>query len=84
MELDRLATRWAQLPMAQAERHMPRARLLLDQLTSRVGAPSVPDLGPAVVIDQLRVLVWDACAADAAHGIPDLLRDLRANLSEVS
>ena len=37
------------------------------------GVPAVPDLGPAVVVDQLAVLVWDAYAAGRGDGIPELL-----------
>jgi hypothetical protein len=33
----------------------------------------VPDLGPAVVVDQLAVLVWDAYAVGRGDGIPELL-----------
>jgi hypothetical protein len=33
----------------------------------------VPDLGPAVVVDQLAVLVWDAYAAGRGDGIPERL-----------
>ena len=43
----------------------------------------VPDLGPAVVVDQLTVLVWDAYAAGRGDGIPQLLteRPTRAGLT---
>lgn len=40
----------------------------------------VPDLGPAVVADQLAVLVWDAYAARRGIGIPDLLARARHDL----
>ena len=40
----------------------------------------VADMGPAVVLDQLAVLVWDAYAAGRGDGIPDLLTDLRREL----
>ena len=40
----------------------------------------VPDLGPAVVVDQLAVLVWDAYAAGRGDGIPGLLSDARREL----
>ena len=41
----------------------------------QVGDPQsvVPDLGPAVVVDQLSVLVWDAYATGRGDGIPGLL-----------
>jgi hypothetical protein len=42
--------------------------------------PVVPDLGPAVVVDQLTVLVWDAYAAGRGAGIPELLTAARREL----
>ncbi len=41
---------------------------------------AVPDLGPAVVVDQLAVLVWDAYAAGRGDGIPELLTAARRAL----
>ena len=41
----------------------------------------VPDLGPAVVVDQLSVLVWDAYAQGNGDGIPDLLTAARRALA---
>ena len=46
-----------------------------------VGVVEVPDLGPAVVVDQLSVLVWDAYAQGNGDGIPELLSALRRDLS---
>ena len=72
-ELERVALRWAQLPVDRALRAYPALRRLVQELadeTARVtGQPqeTVPDLGPAVVIDQLRVMVYDRREA----GIPD-------------
>jgi hypothetical protein len=40
----------------------------------------VPDLGPAVVVDQLAVLVWDAYANGHGDGIPQLLTGARRRL----
>jgi hypothetical protein len=40
----------------------------------------VPDLGPAVVVDQLTVLVWDAYANERGDGIPALLTRARREL----
>ena len=40
----------------------------------------VPDLGPAVVVDQLAVLVWDACSQGRGDGIPALLAGARRAL----
>ena len=54
-----MVRRWQQLPLDHALSGMPRVRLLLEELAGR----AVPDLGPAVVMDQLTVLVYDACQA---------------------
>jgi hypothetical protein len=40
----------------------------------------VPDLGPAAVVDQLAVLVWDAYANGHGDGIPQLLTGIRREL----
>ncbi len=48
-----------------------------------VGDPqsvAVPDLGPAVVVDQLTVLVWDAYATGRCDGIPQQLATARREL----
>ena len=81
-ELDRIRRRWAELPIAQAEGRMPLLRGLLADLAPRsADVPDVPDLGPAVVVDQLAVLVWDAYAAGCGDGIPDLLTQARRALA---
>jgi hypothetical protein len=49
--------------------------------SQEVAVAVVPDLGPAVVVDQLSVLVWDAYAQGNADGIPALLTELRRGLS---
>ena len=41
----------------------------------------VPDLGPAAVVDQLSVLVWDAYAQGNGDGIPEILAGLRRDLA---
>ena len=76
VELDRIRRRWGDLPLERAESRMPVLRRLLDDLTPR----SVPDLGPAVVVDQLAVLVWDAYAQGRGDGIPALLTGARRAL----
>jgi hypothetical protein len=55
---------------------MPRVRLLLEDLAD----PAVPDLGPGVLMDQLTVLVYDACEAGRADGLDERLADLRRSL----
>ena len=75
-----MVRRWRQLPLDHALSRMPPVRLLLDDLAGPSGP--VPDLGPAVVMDQLTVLVYDACEAGSqdppvlASRLGELLRDL--------
>ena len=70
-ELERVAERWRQLPLDQAQSHAAGVRMLIQSLADRVaevnGAASaaVPDLGPATMIDQLTVMVYDASAVPA-------------------
>lgn len=66
-ELGRLGVRWQQLALPEAVSRLPAVRAVIEALA---GEP-VPDLGPAVVIDQLTVVVFDACAA--THDRADLL-----------
>ena len=54
-----MVQRWQQLPLDHALSCVPRVRRLLEEL----GGGAVPDLGPAVLMDQLTVLVYDACSA---------------------
>lgn len=77
VELDRIRRRWAELPLERADAAMPALRGLLADLTP---GPVVPDLGPAVVVDQVTVLVWDAYAAGSGDGIPELLAEVRRTL----
>lgn len=78
VELDRIRRRWGELPLERAEAGMPSLRRLLADLTPHSAA--VPDLGPAVVVDQLAVLVWDAYAARRGDGIPEQLAAARREL----
>jgi hypothetical protein len=83
VELDRIRRRWAELPLDRAEARMPLLRTLLADLAPRTDpqpVAEVPDLGPAVVVDQLAVLVWDAYATGSGDGIPELLRASRRDL----
>ena len=84
-----MVERWQQLPLDHALSRMPLVRDLVQALADRVAgwrgrAPSpVPDLGPAIVIEQLRVMVYDVCAAqpDADLGwLGDELRGIRRSL----
>lgn len=80
-ELERVVRRWRQLPLDHALRHTDAVRGLVDDLAART-APghAVPDLGPAALMDQLRVLVHDACAAGRAEGLEQRLAELRGVL----
>jgi hypothetical protein len=76
-ELTRVVRRWQQLPLGHAQSCLPRVRELLGELADQ----PVPDLGPAVVMDQLTVLVYDACAAGDGAGLAHRLADLRRSLA---
>src|SRR3954465_4547229 len=64
-ELRRVVERWHQLPLGHALSRMPSVRVLVQSLADRVaeargaGPQQVPDLGPAAVMDQLTVMVFD-------------------------
>ncbi len=73
IEVDRAVRRWHQLPLDRATAALP---VLLDLLSGLAGQ-TVPDLGPAVAMDQLKVIVHDACAHD---GAPEALGDRLASL----
>jgi len=74
-ELERVAERWRQLPLDRALLYSAHVRVLVQSLADRAaqlsGIPSavVPDLGPATLLDQLTVMVYDASAA-AATSLP--------------
>jgi hypothetical protein len=86
-ELERVVRRWQQLPLDRALRASADVRalvqLLADEvadLTGRARCP-VPDLGPGVLMDQLRVMVYDhACAEGDGALVADRLTDLRRRL----
>lgn len=76
-ELRRVVRRWQQLPLDHALSCMPAVRGLLADLTD----DAVPDLGPAVVMDQLTVLLYDACQAGRSDCLETRLADLRRALA---
>lgn len=80
-ELQRVETRWRQLPLTVAAAQLPRLRALLDELTTAAGQDAVPDLGPGTALHQLQVLVWEAARAGRADGIREQLRQLRHDLA---
>jgi hypothetical protein len=67
-ELERVVLRWHQLPLDRAQSSAGRVRALVQFLADGVaviaGVPVsvVPDCGPATLMDQLTVVVYDACA----------------------
>lgn len=79
-ELERVVRRWRELPAGRALAASVDVRALVQRLADATDAVMtgtkseslVPDLGPTVLIDQLRVLVWDA----ASRGVPTVLDDL--------
>ena len=78
-ELERVVRRWRELPADRALAASPAVREVVQDLADATAGRLVPELGPAVLIDQLRVLVWDAASA----GVPELadrLADLRRTL----
>lgn len=81
VELERIALRWSQLPLDRARGALPVVRRVLNGLAGRTGDRALPDLGPSVVVDQLRVLVHDAYAAGRGGGIPEQLAELRRDLA---
>lgn len=79
-----MAERWQQLPLGHASSCLPRVRSVVQDLADAVADlegrthTEVPDLGPAVVMDQLAVVVHDAIEAgvDPAAALSDLRRSL--------
>ena len=83
-ELARVVERWRQLPLDRALSYAGRVRALVQSLADGVAeakgiaASSVPDCGPATLMDQLTVMVYDASAASVTSTalIPTLADDL--------
>jgi len=83
-ELQRVVRRWQQLPLDHALSCVPTVRSLLVDLAGD-DAHLLPDLGPAVVMDQLTVLVHDAYDRGGQEVVTDSLAarlvQLRRDLS---
>lgn len=77
-----MVRRWQQLPLDRALLCAPTVRALLVDLAGE-DASLLPDLGPGVLMDQLTVLVHDACTAEGP-GVDTLPSRLRGLLSELS
>ncbi len=87
-ELERVVRRWQQLPLDHALCAVPTVRALVqtlaDDVARRLGMPPerVPDLGPGVLMDQLRVMVYDHThAGGGGTGLDEA--DLAARLAEL-
>ncbi|WP_338748478.1 hypothetical protein [Janibacter alittae] len=77
-ELDRAVRRWRQLPLDRAADALPEVHDFL----AEVAGEELPDLGPAVVMDQLRVVVFDSCRGEGGGaGLADRLASLRLHWS---
>ncbi|WEV76642.1 hypothetical protein O9K63_08440 [Janibacter cremeus] len=77
-ELGRAVRRWRQLPLDRAAAALPGVHALL----AEIAGEELPDLGPAVVMDQLRVVVYDACASEGGGaGLAERLASLRLGWS---
>ena len=75
-ELQRVVERWRQLPLDHALSYAGRVRALVQSLADGVakanGVPTsaVPDCGPATLMDQLTVMVYDASAVAVTSEVP--------------
>lgn len=78
-ELERVVRRWRELSADHALVASRDVREVVQELADVTAGQLVPELGPAVLIDQLRVLVWDAASADVPD-LADRLADLRRRL----
>ncbi|QKE85781.1 hypothetical protein [Arthrobacter sp. NEB 688] len=72
-ELERIRRRWSELPLTTAQAHAPQVRAVVERLAAATApGAELPDLGPAVLLDQLAVVAWDAAAAGAADVTAEL------------
>ena len=85
-ELERVVQRWRRLPLHRALSYAGRVRSLVQSLADGVaeatGVPAsvVPDCGPATLMDQLTVLVYDASAVAVTSRLAEDLANLRREL----
>ena len=88
-ELGRVVERWRQLPLDHALSRMPLIAALVQRLADDVAesrntsSQPVPDLGPAVLMDQLAVLVYDHCAAFGPARPGTRVADVAAELTAI-
>ena len=77
-----MVERWRQLPLDHALSRMPLTSALVQRLADRVaglrGRPAqpVPYLGPATVMDQLTVMVYDLFATQQDAEVGDVVGEL--------
>ena len=91
-ELQRVVERWRQLPLDHALWYSGRVRALVQSLADTVAeakgmaASAVPDCGPATLMDQLTVMVYDASALAVTPpaATPSLVAALTALRREIS
>ncbi|MGB3827301.1 MAG: hypothetical protein WA962_00860 [Ornithinimicrobium sp.] len=86
-EMERVVRRWHQLPLDRALSAAPGVHVVVqsiaDEVADSCGAPRrpVPDLGPAILMDQLRVMVFDHHLEGLDSGVlARRLADLRRSL----
>ena len=86
-ELARVEQRWRQLPLDRAERSAGAVREMVQRLADAVAERRgqdpwpVPDLGPATLMDQLGVMVYDASEVGLLEDLEGQLGDLRRALA---
>jgi len=85
-ELRRVRRRWSELPEPVAVEHAAPVREFAQQLADATRAAAgraplaIPDLGPATVLDQLTVMVYDARRAGLDEQVLRGLTQLRRSL----
>ncbi|WP_068430636.1 hypothetical protein [Piscicoccus intestinalis] len=80
-ELERLARRWQQLPLDRALQCVPAVREVAQRFADTGPHPGeLPDLGPAVLLDQLTVTAYDLAASGKADILEPELTRLRRDV----
>lgn len=85
-ELQRIRRRWQALPEPVTDENAAVVRELAQRLADEVrelaGKPrlAIPDLGAAAAVDQLTVMVYDACRAGLDDAVLQDLTVLRRSL----
>lgn len=85
-ELRRIGRRWGELPESSATEHASQLREFAQELADATRAAAardrlaIPDLGPATLLDQLTVMVYDARRAGLDEQVLRGLTRLRRSL----